>query len=412
MTTERDVAVTGLGLVTPAGIGAAATWEGLGAGRPTAATDARLTGAPVDFACAVPDFGPERWLDRRLVMRTDLFVQMALVAAQEAIDDAGLCPAEWDPARVGVVIGVSTGSTECWAPHIRSVDAGRHDEVSPFLLPRTVPNMAAAEIAIRFGARGPGFCVSTACAAGASAIVVARDLVRSGTCDIVVAGGSEAPVVPITATCFAQMGALSRRTHDPAGACRPFDGERDGFVLGEGAGVLVLERPAHARGRRAVVRARLTGCGASSDAHHFTAPHPEGRGAELAVRTALADAGLAPGDIGHVNAHGTGTVRNDLAEARALRRVFSVPSAVPPAVTSNKSVLGHALGGAGAIEAACTVLSLQHQVVPPTANHEQPDPECGLDVVTKAPRPVRMSAALANSFGFGGQNAVLLFETP
>ncbi|MFI2078120.1 MULTISPECIES: beta-ketoacyl-[acyl-carrier-protein] synthase family protein [Streptomyces] len=405
---ERDVAVTGLGLVTPCGTGTAATWRGLCSGVPTAVADERLSGALVDICCPVGEFGAVEALGHRVVLRTDRFTQMALVAAREALADAALSPAEWDPSRVGVVIGVSTGSTESWAPHFASLAAGRPEDVSPFLLPRTVPNMAAAEIAIRFGAQGPGFAVSTACAAGATAIGVARDLVRSGTCDVVVAGGSEAPAVPIVATCFAQMGALSRRADDPAGACRPFAAGRDGFVLGEGAGMLILERPEHATARGATLHARLTGYGASSDAHHITAPHPQGRGAEAAIRAALADAGLAPRDIGHVNAHGTGTVLNDLAEARALRRVFGTP----PPVTAVKSIVGHALGGAGAIEAACTVLSLRHGLVPPTANHDEPDPDCDLDVVTAAPRPVRATSALSNAFGFGGQNAVLVFETP
>ncbi|MFD4737614.1 beta-ketoacyl-[acyl-carrier-protein] synthase family protein [Streptomyces virginiae] len=421
----HDVVVTGLGLLTPAGIGAAASWAGLCAGRPTAATDPELAGVPVDFSCALPDFTPEVLLGGRLVMRTDRFVHMGLVAAREALDDAGISPADWDPQRVGVVIGVSTGSMEAWAPPFASVAAGCHEEVSPFVVTRTLPNMAAAEISIDLGAQGPSLAVGTACASGATAIGVARDLVRSGTCDIVITGGSEATRVPIVATCFGQAGALSRRGHDPAGASRPFDVHRDGFVLGEGAGVLVLERAEHARARgaraapvglsgravtppKARIRAVLTGYGASSDAHHFAAPHPEGRGAELAMRAALRDAALAPDGIDHVNAHGTSTPRNDLAEAFALHRVFRTP----PAVTANKSVFGHALGGAGAIEAVCTVLTLQEQLIPPTANLEHPDPQCDLDVVTGSPRQARVRAAMSNSFGFGGQNAVLVFQTP
>ncbi|MFF8314486.1 beta-ketoacyl-[acyl-carrier-protein] synthase family protein [Streptomyces lydicus] len=402
----REVAVTGLGLVTPAGVGAAATWHGLLSGESPAARDPALDGLPVDFCCRVPGFDAAERLGRRLSWRLDRCAAMALVAAREAVADAGLGTDRWDPLRVGVVLGVGTASMERYEEEFAKLAGGRATEISPLAIPRSVPNMVAGEVGMDLRVRGPNLAVSTACASGATALGTARQLLLADACDVVVAGGSESLCSRIPAACFHQMGALSRRGDDPAGASRPFDADRDGFVLAEGAGMLVLERAAHARGRGARVRSYLAGYGASCDAYHFTAPHPEGRGAAEALSAALGDAGLEPGDIGHINAHGTSTVLNDRAEALALRQVFRRP----PPVTAVKGALGHAAGGAGAIEAACTVLALQEQVVPPTANLRCLDPDIELDVVSKVPRPVRMAAAVSNAFGFGGQNAVLVFR--
>ncbi|MGW8397314.1 beta-ketoacyl-[acyl-carrier-protein] synthase family protein [Streptomyces lydicus] len=402
----REVAVTGLGLVTPAGVGVAATWHGLLSGESPAARDPALDGLPVDFCCRVPGFDAAERLGRRLSWRLDRGAAMALVAAREAVADAGLGTDRWDPLRVGVVLGVGTASMERYEEEFAKLAGGRATEISPLAIPRSVPNMVAGEVGMDLRVRGPNLTVSTACASGATALGTARQLLLADACDVVVAGGSESLCSRIPAACFHQMGALSRRGDDPAGASRPFDADRDGFVLAEGAGMLVLERAEHARGRGARVRSYLAGYGASCDAYHFTAPHPEGRGAAEALSAALGDAGLEPGDIGHVNAHGTSTVLNDRAEALALRQVFRRP----PPVTAVKGALGHAAGGAGAIEAACTVLALQEQVVPPTANLRCPDPDIELDVVSKVPRPVRMAAAVSNAFGFGGQNAVLVFR--
>lgn len=403
----REAAVTGLGVISPAGIGARATWDSLLTGRSTAARDPGLAGLPVDISCQVPDFDTARLVGRKTSWRLDRFVAMALLAARHAVADAGLDPTEWDASRVGVVIGTGTGSMERYVTEFAKLAAGRPLDISPLAITRSVPNMAAAEIALDLTATGPNFAVSTACASGSSALGVARDLLRAGTCDLVLAGGAESARHLIPAACFHRMGALSRRTDDPAGACRPFDAARDGFVLSEGAAVLVLERPEHARARGARSRAQLAGYGASCDAYHYAAPDPEGRGAAAALTAALADAGLAPRDIDHVNAHGTGTRLNDLAEARALRAVFPEP----PAVTSLKGALGHAIGAAGAIEAAVTVMSLQHDTIPPTANHEDPDLDIDLDIVAKAPRRTPLSAAASTSFGFGGQNAALVFRS-
>ncbi|MFI1434403.1 beta-ketoacyl-[acyl-carrier-protein] synthase family protein [Streptomyces lydicus] len=402
----REVAVTGLGLVTPAGVGVAATWHGLLSGESPAARDPALDGLPVDFCCRVPGFDAAERLGRRLSWRLDRCAAMALVAAREAVADAGLGTDRWDPLRVGVVLGVGTASMERYEEEFAKLTSGRATEISPLAIPRSVPNMVAGEVGMDLRVRGPNLTVSTACASGATALGTARQLLLADACDVVVAGGSESLCSRIPAACFHQMGALSRRGDDPAGASRPFDADRDGFVLAEGAGMLVLERAEHARARGARVRSYLAGYGASCDAYHFTAPHPEGRGAAEALSAALGEAGLEPGDIGHVNAHGTSTVLNDRAEALALRQVFRRP----PPVTAVKGALGHAAGGAGAIEAACTVLTLQEQVVPPTANLRCLDPDIELDVVSKVPRPVRMAAAVSNAFGFGGQNAVLVFR--
>ena len=402
-----DIAVTGLGLVTPAGIGVEASWNGVLAGQGLAATDPVLDGIPVDMSCRVPGFDADALLGRKASRRLDRFVQLSLVAGREAVADAGLDPATWDGARVGVVFGCGMGGAATWEQqHARMLEAGP-TKISPLLIPMLVPNMVAGQLAIEFGAHGPNLVTATACASGATAIGVARDLLRSGACDIVLTGGTEAGVTPLSIAGFAQMGALSTRTDDPTAASRPFDIGRDGFVAAEAAGVLVLERAADAKARSATTRALLAGYGASADGHHITAPDPTGAGAARAMRTAIADAGLSPADIDHVNAHGTSTPLNDVAEARTLRAVLGDGMSV----TSTKGVTGHSLGAAGAIEAAFTVLSVQHGVVPPTANLDSQDPDVEVDVVAKAPREQRIDAAMSDSFGFGGQNAVLVFTT-
>ncbi|WP_153183159.1 beta-ketoacyl-[acyl-carrier-protein] synthase family protein, partial [Streptomyces sp. E5N91] len=305
--TDPSLAVTGLGLVTAAGMGVDATWEGVLRGRSAGARDERLAGLPVDIACAVPGLQPARHVDRRSVLIHDRFVQLAIVAAREAVADAGLDPLTWDGARVGVVVGCGLGGVTTWeTQHRRLLERGP-EAVSALLVPMLVPNMAAGHLAMDLRALGPNLVTATACASGGTALGVAARLLRDGTCDIVVAGGTEAGVSPLMVTGFAQMGALSRRVDDPAAASRPFDADRDGFVIGEGSGMLVLERAADAEARGATVRARLVGHGASADAHHVTAPDPEGAGALRAMEAALAQAGVTGRDIDHVNAHGTST---------------------------------------------------------------------------------------------------------
>ncbi|GAA2967327.1 beta-ketoacyl-[acyl-carrier-protein] synthase family protein [Streptomyces enissocaesilis] len=402
-----EVAVTGLGLVTPAGTDIGANWSALRAGRSLAAEDPSLAGLPVDFSCRVPDFDPAAELGPRLSRRLDRFTHLALAAAYRAVADAGLERTAGLDERTGIVLGVGSNSLETYVKEFCRLGDGRPTAVSPLALPRSVPNMVAGEVGMSLGARGPNFTVASACASGATAIGMARYLLLAGACDVVLTGGSESARSRMTATCFAQMRALSRRNDHPQVASRPFDVDRDGFVLGEGAAVLVLERIDHARNRHARIRALLRGYGASADAHHPTAPHPHGTGAEQAIRAALADAGFGPRDIGHVNAHGSSTRAGDAAEAAALRRVYD---GAPPAVTATKSVIGHALGAAGAIEAAFTVLALERQEVPPTANLLRQDAGLELDIVTHRPRRTPMDAAVSTSFGFGGQNTALVFH--
>ncbi|MFE9407272.1 beta-ketoacyl-[acyl-carrier-protein] synthase family protein [Streptomyces sp. NPDC006704] len=398
------IAVTGLGLVTAAGVGVTETWQRLRAGTATAAPDPELEGLPVPFACRVPA-APLKAAAPGLAWRADPFIRFAVAAAREAVADAGLGQDAWDAPRVAVVIGVGGSSHDQTLAASAALTERRFQAIPPTLIPRAAPNMAAGYVGMTVGAQGPTLSTSTACASGATAIGTAALLLRAGMCDVAIAGGSES-ASRVTSAAFWRMGALSTRTHDPVGASRPFDRDRDGFVLGEGAGVVVLERAADARARRARPYALLTGYGASGDAHHATSPHPEGEGAQRAMRSALADAGLAAHDIDHVNAHATSTLLNDRVEAHALRAVFGTP----PPVTATKSVLGHSLGAAGAIEAVVTALTLRHQLIHPSANLDRLDDGIDLDVVTKQPRPGSLHAVLTTSFGFGGQNAALILQ--
>ncbi|MDQ0810402.1 3-oxoacyl-[acyl-carrier-protein] synthase II [Streptomyces sp. B3I7] len=402
--TTAPVAVTGLGLLTPAGDGTDATWDGVRRGLGTAAHDPALHGLPVDFSCRVPLSSEE--LGRRIgraAWRMARNSGLAVLAAREAVLDAGLDPGSWDGDRVAVVLGCGLGAdAEREAQAVRLRESGP-EAVSALTSALVLSNMASGEVSIDLGARGPVLAPNTACASGGSALAVARDLLAAGRCDIAVAGATEAAVTPLVCAGFWRAGALSRRTGTPVGASRPFAADRDGFVLAEGAGVLVLERTGDAAARGARVRALLVGCGSTADAHHPTAPAPGARGAEAALRTALSDAGLAPHDVDHVNAHGTSTPLGDAGEAALIARVLPHR----PSVTAPKGVLGHGLGAAGAIEAALTVLTLQHRTVPPIANLGAPAPEFGLDCVSKEPRRQDVRVAVSHSFGFGGHNVVL-----
>jgi 3-oxoacyl-[acyl-carrier-protein] synthase II len=399
-----DVAVTGLGLVTPAGIGTAANWERICSGISTAAHDPALEGMAVDFSCRVPGFDAGALLGARTAWRLDRFVQLAIVAAREALADAGLDPSTWDGARVGVVLGNSLGGTTTYEQqHRKLLESGAH-LVSPLLVPMAMVNMVAGYVAIDCRAGGPSMVTATACASGTTAVGTARDLLRSGACDVVVAGGTESSLSPAILAGLRGMGALSGRRDDPGAASRPFDIGRDGFVAAEGAGIVILERVDDARARGARVRARVSGFGASSDAYRATAPDPTGAGVERALRAALTDAGLAPDDVDHVNAHGTSTPLNDAMEAQALYRLLGDR----PAVTSTKGVTGHTLAAAGAIETAYTVLALEHGLVPPIANLEKPGDDIEVDLVAGGPRRGRFEVAINSSSGFGGHNAALV----
>lgn len=402
---KAGVVVTGLGLVTPGGIGVEASWRTALAGVSTAARDPRLTGLRADISCQVPEFDADALLGRRLARRMDRGTQLSVVAAREAVAMAGLTGGDWDPVRVGVVIGSGGSSVDGLLDICTKMAAGRPETVPPMTLPRSLPSASAAEVALDLGAAGPNFATSAGCASGLTAIGVARDLLRSGALDIVVAGGTECLCHPVTVTAFAQLGILSARPGDPREAARPFGIDRDGFVVAEGAGILVLERATHARARRAPVLAWAAGYGAAGDAHHIAAVHPEGRGAERAVRVALADARWRPEDVEHVNAHGAATQAGDAAEASWLARLLPHR----PPVTATKATLGHAGAGSGGVEAVLSVLALSRGVVPPTANLTEADPALadGIDLVTKAPRSGVLRTALCVSTALGGQNSAL-----
>jgi len=419
------VVVTGVGAVSPYGVGAGRFFDGLAAARPTARRITRFDpGAhAVRIACEVPDFDPGAYLPRKLVRQLDPFAQFALVAAEEALRQAGLIVKGEgsaavpvlplvdgvDPDRVGTVIASGVGGLAEMTDQYQRLLSGGPDRVRPYLSIAMPLNMGGGQAAIRHNLRGPSFSVVSACASGGDAIGTALDLLRAGRADVVLAGGAEAAVNPLTVAGFGTAGALSRRNDEPERASRPFDLDRDGFVIGEGAGLLVLERAEHAAARGATVLAELSGYAATNDAHHATQPAPEGAGAARALRLALADARVEPGEVDHVNAHGTSTPPNDVAEARAIRAVFG-QRADDLAVTSTKSAVGHLLGAAGGIEAVATVLAMTEGVVPPSLNVDRQDPACDLDVVTREARKVVIRAACSNSFGFGGHNAVLVFR--
>jgi 3-oxoacyl-[acyl-carrier-protein] synthase II len=384
----RRVAVTGLGVVAPCGQGTIAFWEGLC--RP----------ASPGIQRRVEEFDPSQWFGPKEMRRVDRFTQLAVAAADGALSDAGVLDA--DPDRAGVILGTGVGGLESLESQVQiNLERGSR-RVSPFVVPMMMANAAAATISIHWGLRGPCETVVTACAAGTHAIGYGARLVSSGRCEVVVAGGSEAAATPVSLAGFSNMTALS-----VSGISRPFDLERDGFVMGEAAGVLVLEDLERARARGAHIYAEITGAASTADAFHITAPAEGGAGAAACMELALADAGLPPDQVRHVNAHGTSTPLNDVAEAVAIHKVLGTPG---PPVTSIKGVVGHALGAAGAIEAVSAVLSIERRLIPPTAGYLTPDPEVSLDVVAGEPRPWEPGPVLSNSFGFGGENGCLVIS--
>jgi len=407
---RRRVVVTGLGLVTPLGIGIEPNWEKLVAGRSGIGQITRFDASPLPARVAgeVRDFEPERYMERKDVEKMDVFIQYALAAAVMAVDDAALPLPLATPERTGVIVGVGMGGISTVEELYQNLTAHKFRRISPFLIPRIIPNMAAGQIALRFGARGPNYGTMSACASGAHAIGEALVLIRDGRQDIMLAGGAEAPICLLGVGGFSAMRALSTGFNDePERASRPFDARRDGFVIAEGAGVLILEAMEHARRRGVRIYAELIGYGASCDAHHMTQPAPEGAGAAECMVLALTDAGIEPGEIGYINAHGTGTPFNDEAETHAVKRVFG-EHAARLAMSSTKSMTGHLLGAAGTVEAAYTVLTLARGMLPPTINLDEADRACDLDYVPNTARRRQVDAALSNSFGFGGTNAVLV----
>ncbi len=409
----RRVVVTGMGLVTALGNDVASTWEGLVAGRSGIRTISAFDPSRVASRIAgqVPDFDPSVVLDRKEQRRNDRYTQLALVATREALADARL-PDRLDgelALRTGIVLGTGIGGGITFAEQVTvGVEKGP-DRMSPFFIPMAIPNLAAGQAAIVFGALGPNFAVSSACATGGHALGEAWEIIRRGDADLMIAGSSEAGISEALVGGFAAMRALSTRNDDPAGASRPFDRGRDGFVIGEGAGVLILEDLEHARARGAAPLAELVGYGASADASHITLPAPGGTGAIRAIRRALEKAGLTLDDVEHVNAHATSTPEGDRTELEMLRGLFG-ERAGAVSVTANKSMLGHTLGAAGSIEAAVTVLSLRHGVIPPTINLDDPDDAAvGLDLTPNVARERPIRVAVSSSFGFGGQNSALVF---
>ena len=408
---RRRVVVTGIGPVTPVGIGVERFWESLTSGVSGVGKLEAFDAAPFTsrIAAEVHDFRPEDHLEPADVRRMERFAQFAVAAARLAVRDASLDLSAQAPDRVGVVIGTGIGGIAAFERQHRVFLERGPSRVSPHLVALMIPNMAAGQVAMRLGLTGANDCTTTACAASGHAIARAVDLIRSGAAEVCLAGGSESAITPLTMAGFCASRALSTRNDDPEGASRPFDAGRDGFVIGEGSTVLVLEDLDAAVARGARIYAEVAGSGLSADAHHETAPHPEGRGAALAMEAALTDAAMSPHDIGYVNAHGTSTKLGDIAEVLALKRVFG-DHAGGLAVSSTKSMTGHLVGAAGATEAAATALALTHGVLPPTINQEDPDPECDLDVVPNIARSQQVDAAMSNSFGFGGQNASLVLR--
>ena len=410
---SRRVVVTGLGLVTPLGLGAPANWSALLAARsgigPITAFD--TTGFDVRIAGQVPDFDLAPFIGRKDAKKMDRFIHHALVAARLAGDDAGLsCPLpEALGERTGVLVGSGLGGLQTIEESIEILRTKGPSRLSPFTIPRLITNLAPGHISILYNALGPNLSAVSACATGAHAVGDAARLIALGEMDVMFAGGAEATITPLGIGGFAAMKALSTRNDSPGDASRPFDAERDGFVAAEGAGVLILEALDHARARGARIYAELLGYGASSDAHHITAPDPEGRGARRAMKAALEDAGVAPEDVDYVNAHGTSTPFNDTIETFALKQVFG-DHARQLWISSTKGCTGHMLGAAGAVEAAYTALALATGEVPPTANLEHPDPACDLDYVPREARRRPLNVAISNSFGFGGTNACLVFR--
>ncbi len=408
---KRRVVVTGIGMISPLGIGNDATWQGLVEGR--SSIDRITKFDPKDFACQIAGevrgFQPEKWIDKKDIKKSDTFIHYAIAAAQMAVDDAALdCP-RVDGERMGVIIGSGIGGLPLIEEmHTKMLERGP-SRISPFFIPGLIVNLASGQISIRFGCKGPTSAPATACATGAHAIGDAFKIIQRDEAEIMFAGGSEAVITPLAIGGFSAMRAMSTRNDDPKHASRPWDLERDGFVMGEGSGVLILEEREHALKRGARVYCELTGYGMSSDAHHITSPDENGMA--RAMLRALHDSKLNTDQIGYINAHGTSTPLGDKTESNAIKSVFG-EHAYKLAVSSTKSMTGHLLGAAGGLESAIAAMALKTGILPPTINYEFPDPECDLDYIPNQAREQRVEHVLSNSFGFGGTNATLIFSQP
>ena len=411
---QRRVVVTGLGLVSPLGTGLAKNWDALSSGR---SGIRKLTRFPISDAFAsriageVPDFRAEDFIETKEIKKMDLFIQYAVAAAAMAAQDGDFkIEPDW-AVQVGVIVGVGFCGIETIETTKEALLNGGPRKISPFFIPKVISNLAPGQIAIRHGAKGVNWTPTSACASGTHAIGEAFHLIRRGLQDAVIAGGTESAITPLGVGGFAAMKALSTRNDDPERASRPFDKDRDGFVIGEGSGILILEERERALQRGAKVYAEVIGYGANGDAYHITAPAPEGDGAARCMALALKDAGIAPSEVDYINAHGTSTEYNDANETQAIKRVFG-EHALKLAVSSTKSMTGHLLGAAGAVEGVFSVLALHHGIIPPTINYETPDPACDLDYVPNEARKANVRVALSNSFGFGGTNACVIFRRP
>lgn len=408
---SRRVVVTGMGLVTSLGERLDVFWHNILQGKsgvgPISSFDA--SGFSTRFAAEVVDFDPEAYMERKEARRMDRFVQFAVAASRMALDDAQLQITPQIADRVGVLIGSGIGGIQTMEQQFRVLIERGPDRLSPFFIPMLISDMAAGQVSILFGAKGPNSCVVTACATGTMALGDAAHLITRGDADVMIAGGTEAGISPMGLGGFCAARALSTRNDDPQGASRPFDATRDGFVMAEGAGILVLEELEHARARGARIYAEVAGYGMSGDAYHITAPAPEGEGALRAMRRALEWAGITPDEVDYINAHGTSTVPNDKLETAAIKRLFG-EHAYRVAISSTKSMTGHLLGAAGAVEAIVSILAIRDQIAPPTINYTTPDPECDLDYVPNKPRPLPIRTVMSNSFGFGGHNATIVFR--
>ena len=411
--TGRRVVITGLGVVAPNGNNVGEYWENLVAGKGGAGrvTHFDTDGFSSQVACEVKNFKPEKYIDRKALRRMDTFVQYALAGAVMAMEDAGLKVGQddLDATRIGIIVGSGIGGIGVIEQqHALLLDKGPR-RVTPLLIPMLISNMASGQLSIYFNAKGPNSCVVTACATAAHSIGDAYRVIERGDADVMIAGGTEAAITPLGFAGFCMMKALSTRNDDPEHASRPFDRERDGFVVGEGSGILILEEYDRAKKRGADIYAEIVGYGITADAYHITAPDPEGEGSTRAMKMAIEHAGLRPEDVDYINAHGTSTPLNDVAETIAIKNVFG-DHAYKVAISSTKSMTGHLLGAAGGVESVAAVLTIRNGIIHPTINYEYPDPECDLDYVPNEARRAGVKVAITNSFAFGGQNATLAFK--
>ena len=406
---KRRVVITGLGAVTPLATGVEESWRRLCQGKSGIARITKFdpSGFNVQIAAELKDFHPEDFLDKKKIRRTDPFIQYALVAARMAIDDAGLTINGNNASRVGVVLGSCAGGMTMYGKNLFALRDEGADKVSPFFIPGFIANMAAGEVSMAFGARGPSKCVVTACATGNNCIGDAFRHIQYNEADAMIAGGSDAYILPIAIAGFDKMRTLSRRNNEPEKASRPFDKDRDGFIIGEGAGVVILEELESAVRRGAEIYAELAGYGSNIDSFHITEPDWENQA--RCLKLALSDAAISPSDVDYINAHGTSTVLNDVSETKAIKAALGEQSKKVP-ISSNKSMFGHLLGAAGAVEAIFTILTIRDGIIPPTINYDTPDLECDLDYVPNIARKAQVNIALSNSFGFGGVNATLVFR--